>query len=54
MSKSMNEPLLIPNVNRFVMFPIEHNDIWEMYKKQVDCFWRAEEIDLTRDISHWE
>ena len=54
MSKSINEPLLMPDVNRFVMFPIEHNDIWEMYKKQVDCFWRAEEIDLTRDLSHWD
>tara|TARA_B100001063_G_C16754566_1_gene552341 strand:- start:1317 stop:2237 length:921 start_codon:yes stop_codon:yes gene_type:complete len=36
------------------MFPIQHQDIWEMYKKQVDCFWRAEEIDLSKDVSHWE
>jgi ribonucleoside-diphosphate reductase subunit M2 len=36
------------------MFPIKHNDIWEMYKKQVDCFWRAEEIDLTKDLTHWD
>jgi ribonucleoside-diphosphate reductase subunit M2 len=36
------------------MFPIKHQDIWEMYKKQVDCFWRAEEIDLTKDLTHWE
>jgi len=35
------------------MFPIEHQDIWEMYKKQVDCFWRAEEIDLSKDMNHW-
>jgi ribonucleoside-diphosphate reductase subunit M2 len=35
------------------MFPIEHNDIWEMYKKQVDSFWRAEEIDLSKDYNHW-
>jgi len=53
MSKNNIEPLLTPDDNRFVMFPIKHNDIWEMYKKQVDCFWRAEEIDLTKDISHW-
>ena len=47
------EPLLAPDDNRFVMFPIKHDDIWQMYKKQVDCFWRAEEIDLTKDIEHW-
>jgi ribonucleoside-diphosphate reductase subunit M2 len=47
------EPLLAPDDNRFVMFPIIHDDIWQMYKKQVDCFWRAEEIDLTKDLDHW-
>jgi ribonucleoside-diphosphate reductase subunit M2 len=47
------EPLLTPNNNRFVMFPIEYEDIWNMYKKQVDSFWRAEEIDLTKDLNHW-
>jgi ribonucleoside-diphosphate reductase subunit M2 len=36
------------------MFPIKYQDIWEMYKKQVDCFWRAEEIDLTKDLAHWD
>jgi hypothetical protein len=41
------EPILKPDDNRFVMFPIKHNDIWEMYKRQVDCFWRSEEIDLS-------
>ena len=54
MSKSITEPLLIPDDNRFVMFPIKHNDIWQMYEKQVDCFWRPQEIDLTRDVKHWE
>lgn len=54
MSKIIAEPLLAHDDNRFVMFPIKHNDIWEMYKKQVDCFWRAEEIDLTKDYIHWE
>jgi ribonucleoside-diphosphate reductase subunit M2 len=54
MSKNTVEPLLAPDDNRFVMFPIKYNDIWEMYKKQVDCFWRAEEIDLTKDLTHWE
>ena len=47
------EPLLTPNDNRYVMFPIEYEDIWSMYKKQVDSFWRAEEIDLTKDLNHW-
>jgi ribonucleotide reductase beta subunit family protein with ferritin-like domain len=54
MSKNITEPLLVPDDNRFVMFPIKHNDIWEMYKKQIDCFWRAEEIDLSKDSTHWE
>ena len=54
MSKNNLEPLLAPDDNRFVMFPIQDQDIWKMYKKQVDCFWRAEEIDLTKDMTHWE
>jgi ribonucleotide reductase beta subunit family protein with ferritin-like domain len=48
------EPLLTEDDNRFVMFPIKDKDIWKMYKKQVDCFWRAEEIDLSKDIKDWE
>lgn len=52
--KPFTEPILTPDQNRFVMFPIKYNDIWEMYQKQVDCFWRPEEIDLTKDITHWE
>jgi len=54
MSKHNLEPLLAPDDNRFVMFPIKHQDIWEMYQKQVDCFWRPEEIDLSKDLTHWE
>lgn len=53
MSKNTSEPLLTPDDNRFVMFPIKHNDIWKMYEKQVDCFWRPQEIDLTKDIGDW-
>ena len=53
MSK-IQEPLLTPNDKRFVMFPIQDEQIWSMYKKQIDCFWRAEEIDLTKDLAHWE
>lgn len=48
------EPLLAPDDNRFVMFPIVHDDIWQMYQKQVDCFWRPEEIDLSKDLTHWD
>jgi ribonucleoside-diphosphate reductase subunit M2 len=48
------EPILKPDDNRFVMFPIKHNDIWEMYKRQVDCFWRSEEIDLSKDLNDWD
>ena len=51
---SVREPLLTPNDNRFVLFPIQDQTIWEMYKKQVDCFWRAEEIDLSKDNNHWD
>lgn len=54
MSKISLEPLLAPDDNRFVMFPIVYQDIWEMYQKQVDCFWRPEEIDLSKDLSHWD
>jgi ribonucleotide reductase beta subunit family protein with ferritin-like domain len=53
MSKNSSEPLLAPDDNRFVMFPIRYDDIWQMYKKQIDCFWRAEEIDLTKDEKDW-
>ena len=50
---TQNETFLTPDVNRFVMFPIKDDSIWKMYKKQVDCFWRAEEIDLSNDLTHW-
>ena len=53
MSNSRKEMLLTENENRYVMFPIVDEDIWKMYKKQMDCFWRAEEIDLSKDTKHW-
>jgi ribonucleotide reductase beta subunit family protein with ferritin-like domain len=53
MSKT-NDVLLTPDDKRYVMFPIRDQDIWKMYKKQVDCFWRAEEIDLSKDLIDWE
>jgi ribonucleoside-diphosphate reductase beta chain len=48
------EPLLEENKNRFVLFPIVHDDIWQMYKKEEASFWTAEEIDLTADLADWE
>jgi len=48
------EPLLTENPNRYVMFPISDNEIWCHYKKMMDCFWRAEEIDLSKDLQHWK
>ncbi len=54
MSKTVQEPLLQEDENRYVMFPIQDQTVWEMYKKQVDCFWRAEEVDLSKDYLDWE
>lgn len=49
-----NEPILQENPNRFVIFPIEHNDIWDFYTKHQAAFWTAEEVDLSGDIRDWE
>jgi len=48
------EAILKENKNRFVLFPIEHQDIWNHYLDQKAAMWTAEEIDLSKDISHWE
>ncbi|MDI9861392.1 ribonucleoside-diphosphate reductase small subunit [Flectobacillus roseus] len=48
------EPLLQEDPNRFVLFPIKHNDIWQFYKKAEASFWTAEEIDLSQDLNDWE
>jgi ribonucleoside-diphosphate reductase subunit M2 len=47
------EPLLVENPNRFVIFPIQHHDIWSMYKQAVASFWTVEEVDLVHDHAHW-
>ena len=49
-----DEPLLIANPRRFVLFPIEHPDIMAMTKKAIAVFWTAEELDLTKDMRDWE
>jgi ribonucleoside-diphosphate reductase beta chain len=48
------EPILVDNPGRFVLFPIEHKDIWDFYKLQQACIWTAEEIDLSQDINDWD
>jgi len=47
------EPILKENPDRFVLFPIVHNDIWDFYKKSEANFWTAEEIDLAADLVDW-
>ena len=53
MSQVAVEPILQDNKDRFVIFPIQHHDIWEWYKKSEASFWTAEEIDLHQDLSDW-
>ena len=48
------EPLLVENPNRFVLFPIQHNDVWQFYKQAEASFWTAEEIDLSQDQKDWD
>jgi ribonucleoside-diphosphate reductase beta chain len=48
------EPILEENKKRFVLFPIQHNDIWQFYKKAEASFWTAEEIDLGQDLIDWK
>jgi ribonucleoside-diphosphate reductase beta chain len=48
------EKILQENKDRFVIFPIQHNDIWEYYTQHQAAFWTAEEVDLTEDIRDWE
>jgi len=48
------EKILKENPGRFVIFPIEHNDIWEFYQQHQAAFWTAEEVDLTDDIRDWQ
>jgi ribonucleoside-diphosphate reductase subunit M2 len=52
-SPKEEDPLLKESPDRYVMFPIQDDAIWKMYKKQVDCFWRAEEVDLSKDLGDW-
>jgi ribonucleoside-diphosphate reductase beta chain len=51
---NVDEPILRENKNRYVLFPIEHDDIWQWYKKQEASIWTAEEIDLHQDVIDWK
>jgi ribonucleoside-diphosphate reductase subunit M2 len=51
---TQKEILLSPENNRLVTFPIKYNEIWQSYKKAVASFWTPEEIDLSKDMNHWE
>ena len=51
---AMIEPILQDNKNRFVLLPIQHDEVWKMYKKAEASFWTAEEIDLSHDMKDWE
>lgn len=53
LTTTVEEPLLKENKNRFVLFPIQHDDIWNFYKKAEASIWTAEEIDLHQDLTDW-
>ncbi|XOV92832.1 MAG: ribonucleoside-diphosphate reductase small subunit [Bacteroidota bacterium] len=50
---TQEEPILKENKDRFVLFPIQQNDIWQFYKRAEASFWTAEEIDLSQDLKDW-
>ena len=50
---NMNEPILKDNPDRFVIFPIQHDDIWQLYKEAQASYWTAEEINLEEDLHDW-
>lgn len=51
---SQKEEILKINPQRFTLFPIKYHDIWDLYTKSLNCFWKVEEIDFTLDLQHWE
>ncbi|ROW12257.1 hypothetical protein VMCG_00381 [Cytospora schulzeri] len=53
LENEQDEPILKENPHRFVMFPIQYHEIWQMYKKHEASFWTAEEIDLSKDLHDW-
>lgn len=53
MSHTVEEPILQESNDRYTMFPIKYDDIYQIYKRQVDSFWRPEEVDLSKDLNDW-
>ena len=53
MADILKEPMLDEAENRYVIFPIKHDDFWKMYKRAEANFWTAEELDLSRDLLDW-
>ena len=47
------EPICRDDPSRFVLFPIQNPDLWDMYKRHEASFWTAEEIDLSQDLEDW-
>jgi ribonucleotide reductase beta subunit family protein with ferritin-like domain len=52
--RDAEEPMLKANPHRFVIFPIQHEDLWRKYKEHVSVFWRPEELDLAKDMKDWK
>ncbi|XP_057684380.1 ribonucleoside-diphosphate reductase subunit M2 B-like [Corythoichthys intestinalis] len=50
----VEEPLLQENPRRFVIFPIQYPEVWKMYKQAQASFWTVEEVDLSKDLPHWD
>jgi ribonucleoside-diphosphate reductase beta chain len=50
----MEEPILKSNDDRFVLFPIVHQDLWELYEEQEKAMWTVKELDIAQDIPHWK
>ena len=53
MSHTTEEPLLQETTDRYTMFPVKYDDIYQIYKRQIDSFWRTEEVDLSKDLNDW-
>lgn len=48
------EPICRDDPTRFVLFPMKHPDLWQMYKRHEASFWTAEEVDLSADLEDWQ
>ncbi|MEZ5037647.1 MAG: ribonucleotide-diphosphate reductase subunit beta [Chitinophagales bacterium] len=50
---NITEKILQEADNRFVLFPIQYPEIWNMYKTALKTFWVTEEVDLSQDLVDW-